>query len=221
MTDRADRTPLPIETRYAGCRFRSRLEARWAVFLDTLGIAWEYEPQGYLVGPKRRPYLPDFWLPGERLWVEVKGSDAQLDIELLVDAAFPDLGLPATGRTTDDFGRDVRILILGPIARGLKPWTCRAAGFGAVQPAPSLLLYGEGRVMQTDGVFTKAGVWSDCDGPTVANAEREIRWGTRSIWEPSLVEGSEWLSASPDPEVHRAYEAARSARFEHGESGPR
>lgn len=25
-----------IETRYAGCRFRSRLEARWAVFFDHL-----------------------------------------------------------------------------------------------------------------------------------------------------------------------------------------
>lgn len=36
----------PIETRYAGCRFRSRLEARWAVFFDALKIEWEYEPEG-------------------------------------------------------------------------------------------------------------------------------------------------------------------------------
>jgi hypothetical protein len=27
-----------IETRYAGCLFRSRLEARWAVLFDHLGI---------------------------------------------------------------------------------------------------------------------------------------------------------------------------------------
>lgn len=69
-------TPVPtikaIETRYAGCRFRSRLEARWAVFFDTLGMRWEYEPQGLLVDGE--PYLPDFWLPDLRLWVEVKGS---------------------------------------------------------------------------------------------------------------------------------------------------
>lgn len=30
----------PIQTRYAGCLFRSRLEARWAVFFDHLGIRW-------------------------------------------------------------------------------------------------------------------------------------------------------------------------------------
>lgn len=35
------------ETRYNGYRFRSRLEARWAVFFDTLGIKYEYEKEGY------------------------------------------------------------------------------------------------------------------------------------------------------------------------------
>ena len=30
-----------IETKYKGFRFRSRLEARWAVFFDALGIEWE------------------------------------------------------------------------------------------------------------------------------------------------------------------------------------
>lgn len=65
-----------IETRYAGCRFRSRLEARWAVFFDTLGVKWEYEPQGYLVDGK--PYLPDFklHLPDERVvFAEVKNAE--------------------------------------------------------------------------------------------------------------------------------------------------
>ena len=50
----------PIETRYAGCRFRSRLEARWAVFLDTVGVRWEYEAEGY--DTPAGPYLPDFLL---------------------------------------------------------------------------------------------------------------------------------------------------------------
>lgn len=36
-----------IETSYKGYRFRSRLEARWAVFFDELGIKWEYEKEGY------------------------------------------------------------------------------------------------------------------------------------------------------------------------------
>lgn len=50
--------PAAIETEYAGYFFRSRLEARWAVFFDQLGIRWEYEPEGYETPFGR--YLPDF-----------------------------------------------------------------------------------------------------------------------------------------------------------------
>lgn len=50
----------PIETHYAGCRFRSRLEARWAVFFDAHRWSWEHEPQGFAVAGG---YLPDF-----RVW---------------------------------------------------------------------------------------------------------------------------------------------------------
>lgn len=52
----------PIETYYKGYRFRSRLEARWAVFFDALGIEWEYEKEGYEFEDGTR-YLPDFWIP--------------------------------------------------------------------------------------------------------------------------------------------------------------
>jgi hypothetical protein len=64
----------PIETWYKGIRFRSRLEARWAVFFDALGIRWEYESQGYVIDG--RPYLADFWLPTQSTWAEVKPSSA-------------------------------------------------------------------------------------------------------------------------------------------------
>ncbi len=60
-----------IETHYAGCRFRSRLEARWAVFFDTLGIKWVYEPEGYIL-PNGEWYLPDFWLPQVKMFAEMK-----------------------------------------------------------------------------------------------------------------------------------------------------
>ncbi len=60
-----------IETKYAGCLFRSRLEARWAVVFDHLGIRWDYEPEGLDIDGTR--YLPDFRLPGmDGLFVEVK-----------------------------------------------------------------------------------------------------------------------------------------------------
>ena len=60
-----------IETSYKGYRFRSRLEARWAVFFDALGIKWEYEKEGFDLGDGLR-YLPDFWLPDHLWFVEVK-----------------------------------------------------------------------------------------------------------------------------------------------------
>jgi len=62
----------PIETTYKGYRFRSRLEARWAVFFDSLGVRWEYEKEGFELGPLGW-YLPDFWLPDLGVWYEVKG----------------------------------------------------------------------------------------------------------------------------------------------------
>lgn len=62
-----------IETVYNGYRFRSRLEARWAVFFDTVGIKYEYELQGFDLGDEGR-YLPDFWLPTQKCFVEIKPS---------------------------------------------------------------------------------------------------------------------------------------------------
>lgn len=60
-----------IETVYHGYRFRSRLEARWAVFFDALDIPYEYELEGFQFEDGTR-YLPDFWLPEQKLWCEIK-----------------------------------------------------------------------------------------------------------------------------------------------------
>lgn len=48
-----------IETEYNGYKFRSRTEAKWAVFFDALGVDYEYEPEGYEL-PNGERYLPDF-----------------------------------------------------------------------------------------------------------------------------------------------------------------
>lgn len=60
-----------IETQYNGYRFRSRLEARWAVFFDTYGIDYEYELEGFELGNGLR-YLPDFFIPSLDIFVEIK-----------------------------------------------------------------------------------------------------------------------------------------------------
>lgn len=61
-----------IETKYKGHRFRSRLEARWAVFFDYLDEPWEYEKEGYELPSGL--YLPDFWMPRMECWIEIKGQ---------------------------------------------------------------------------------------------------------------------------------------------------
>jgi hypothetical protein len=61
-----------IETKYGGALFRSRHEARWAVFFDHLGLRWDYEPERYGFATTRGTYLPDFYLPEIGLFVEVK-----------------------------------------------------------------------------------------------------------------------------------------------------
>lgn len=66
-----------IETVYKGYRFRSRLEARWAVFFDALGVEYEYEPEGYVLSNGEK-YLPDFYLPKLRIYVEVKNANVNL-----------------------------------------------------------------------------------------------------------------------------------------------
>lgn len=74
MTTQPERTRPTVralETHYAGYTFRSRTEARWAVFLSTLDVAWDYEPTGFEFNGER--YLPDFWLPRQERWLEVKG----------------------------------------------------------------------------------------------------------------------------------------------------
>lgn len=87
----------PIQTKYRGYKFKSRLESRWAVFFDLLGLTWQYEPEGFRMGSVC--YLPDFAVqvpvkaltPGflgllptfeqvsaEQVWVEVKPAGKPL-----------------------------------------------------------------------------------------------------------------------------------------------
>jgi hypothetical protein len=59
-------------TKYNGITYRSRSEARWAVFFDTMHIDAAYEPEGFHL-PSGVCYLPDFYLPQYDAFVEIKG----------------------------------------------------------------------------------------------------------------------------------------------------
>lgn len=94
MTSR--KTARPIETEYRGHRFRSRLEARWALFFDALGVPWEYEPEAFAFEGER--YLPDFRLRvrgarGAPLWAEVKPPSLEIDADFAKARRFALAGL--------------------------------------------------------------------------------------------------------------------------------
>jgi hypothetical protein len=222
----------PIETRYAGCRFRSRLEARWAVFFDKLGVEWQYEPQGYVVNGK--PYLPDFLLPKLQALVEVKGDAEQLDLELLSS-------LPASMDGVH------HVLVLGPIPNpefGAVPthsmftpvWDFhylvskrqeeqhKLAGpaFKAIEGLPDEEADAVRKFIRFLGspsrnhvvhqrffpVPSSSGFWPMVVGPAnLVQSKADV-----------LVPDPVKLYAV-QPTIEAAYEAARSARFEHGESG--
>ena len=55
----------PIETVYKGYKFRSRLEARWAVFFEEMRLDWSYEVEGFNL-PSGARYLPDFLVKGHK-----------------------------------------------------------------------------------------------------------------------------------------------------------
>lgn len=79
-----------IPTVYRGIQMRSKLEAAWARFMDEHATKWAYEPTGFDLDGVR--YLPDFWLPDCRTFLEVKGlmDDAsERKIAALVEAAAP------------------------------------------------------------------------------------------------------------------------------------
>jgi hypothetical protein len=168
-----------IQTRYKGFFFRSRLEARWAVYFDAMGYSWEYEPEGFVLSDGSK-YLPDFRMRindsnGESwvFWFEVKHAGAGSGkAELFAD------DLSASVHWSDG----VVILLDGPPER--------------------MKLY-----RQLGELYSDTGWWLDGlrDRPTHDD---------QGNWTLAEAVDCGWIG-----DDIRAVEAARSARFEFGESG--
>lgn len=66
-------------TRYRGVQFKSRLEARWAIFLDNLYLIteWVYEPAKFKMQGTNWEYTPDFRisLAVFQLYLEIKPTE--------------------------------------------------------------------------------------------------------------------------------------------------
>jgi hypothetical protein len=222
-----------IETRYAGCRFRSRAEARLAVFLDALKVPWLYEPEGYLLRDGIA-YLPDFLLyPGTdwAFWLEVKAQAPTGDEILKCAALAEETGI----RTYLYFDRNFEAAAEQPyvfLADFFNPveWFETADGEWSSRevepawktqlphtayhfpPAPSTLR------TPRPGRFW----WMDCQ---VCGRVRLKLYGQRGHCPDapeSYLAGVPWPTfAHRTPRLLKAYAAARSARFEFGESGAR
>jgi hypothetical protein len=164
-----------IETLYRGVRFRSRLEARWQVFFDSLGIEALYEQEGYDLGPAGY-YLPDWWLPQANMWAEAKsatlsGKETSKAIALIEESFHTNHG-----------GRGILLLVGPPDFKEYEciQWSESANSFGLTRLNYALTT----RYLDTEHRFF-------CEGnPNPA------------YW--------------PD-DYKRAVNAARGARFEHGE----
>ena len=161
-----------IQTRYKGYHFRSRLEARWAVFFDTLGYKWEYEPEGFVL-PTGAKYLPDFHIKGVDtsgepfdFWCEVKG-----DITALTET--DNSKIDTFGYQLAAGGKSVLFVLVG---------------------APEPKRY---EVVARENHW----IWSERKRPWFGDIEPQTR------------------SRNPLSELMAACDAARSARFEHGQSG--
>lgn len=215
-----------IETNYAGCRFRSRLEARWAVFFDHLGIRWEYEPQGFeltwrLHNGADTPlwYLPDFYLPDERLWVEVKGGWSPAECDRFCNAAASLSSADRGGCGGDGAGNDV--LVLGPVPRPEQRWSPWLLHMhkGSLEVYPWALGTHGTFVPHLHGVIAyDCGEYDvyDHHGVRSSGGGRPVPCGPLEDWTHILLAG-----AHIDTRYRRALQAARSARFEHGQSGAR
>jgi hypothetical protein len=178
-------TITAIQTRYAGCRFRSRLEARWAVFFDHLGVPWQYEPQGFEL--EHGPYLPDFFLPSIDTWYEVKGRQlTEVESMLATDLMI---------------GTDQDVVV----AWGDIPRSVDYAGANDAWRREQRGMY-----LAVDWDLYGWCICNDCGKPGIQYAARSCRICKHTSCDK--------CSNGDHPRILAAYEAARSARFEHGET---
>jgi hypothetical protein len=249
----------PIETLYKGYRFRSREEARWAVFYDAAGISWRYEQEGYDLSAVELPYepggleqahgayirenpeagnekgiprwyLPDFYLPKQKCWVEVKTRrPSRLEAEKMARLAwgkgengyiFWDRRPPkeVQGSTSKNIVRNVLHSALGAEVLSEDTWLL------TLSPGVDL----EDRDLGPHILINHDYQWCECPqcgllGNTYYGNAKLLKCGclmkfsaerARLTYDIDLA----GVYTDDSPRLMRAYMAARQARFEHGEN---
>ena len=181
-----------IETTYDNHRFRSRLEARYAVFFKALGLPYQYEPEGFELNGKC--YLPDFLLPTIPLWVEIKGQKPTEEEEQVMCDLVKHTGIYGT--------------ILGPFENYVLPNVydgCYSEDYFHQIYAPS---GGDHPYMFCECLYCRA-IGYEFDGRSA-----RIR-----CCDKNKKSSSDKDYSSDSPRLIHAYRKAMQARFEHGEHG--
>jgi len=200
-------TLRPIQTFYKGYKFRSRLEARWAVFFDACGVKWEYEPEGFALG-NGMYYLPDFLLHGLTgrvegdLWIEVKGRMTEESARKIL--AFSGVEDESPSEAYNQYVVKRPILVLGGIPDG--------ETMGQIN-----------RSVQEAG-YTDRG-WYDANAFNFFTVDGDYFAAHPGVNKEGGFElfgdDGSYLCDQDDERTERAYRAARCARFEHGEGRPK
>jgi hypothetical protein len=182
-----------ITTSYRGYRYRSRLEARYAVFFDQLAVAYSYEPEGFDLPSGR--YLPDFWLPSLACWLEVKPEAPSTEERTLCEELSRGLGQPvviASGTPGEERLRVYCADVTGSSA-GCMWWD------GLEYPRWAFTK--DGRVCINSG--------DDFPSREFFAPDYSTLWSTMQL--ASACRREQFA-------IDRAYRLARSARFEFGET---
>lgn len=182
----------PIETWYKGVKFRSRLEARWAVFFDAIGIRYEYEMEGFQMEDGTE-YLPDFYLPDLDIWIEVKGIMTGVD-QHKIDMFRKSLTHPSY------------LLVVGPIP----PETADTLRW-VYNTFPGAEYFEMGGANNS---------WDFPYLPCVCPVCGKVGFEFDGRGGRVCSHSDDDKGYSYDhPRIREAYKKARSARFEHGENG--
>jgi len=181
-----------LQTSYNGYSCRSRTEARWMVAFDEAKIKYEYESQGFDLG-EVGCYLPDFYLPQVEMYAEVKGRSFNLE-ELKKARALSEESLKSV------------LLLDGPPERkaywAIVPEMKRPERWGWYE-----IFEGECFSACDYDIFEGSNCWLD-EGRFYSNKG----YGCSGSFPRSHDCGYDLMDSE-------AVVAARSARFEHGESG--